>query len=128
MNPLHNMIKDIGISFDTVYGFKGTRERDGSKLDDYFTMDGSRYEFDLRLKSKDGWEQFDTNQDAGYFGVWINRDARMTVTYAEGDLTIKYDIPDMEKEYKDMCDFYGKAPAWATTIDNDGTVTKHYSR
>tara|TARA_Y100000310_G_scaffold344999_1_gene461063 strand:- start:2812 stop:3198 length:387 start_codon:yes stop_codon:yes gene_type:complete len=128
MNPLHNMIKDIGISFDTVYGFKGTRERDGSKLDDYFTMDGSRYEFDLRLKSKDGWEQFDTNQDAGYFGVWINRDARMTVTYAEGDLTIKYDIPDMEKEYKDMCDFYGKAPAWATTIDNDGTVTKYYSR
>jgi len=128
MNPLHETVKDIGSDYYSLYAFNGTRERDGAKLDDYFTMDGCRYQFDRLLRSRDGWEQFDTDQDARYFGVWINRDARMTVTYAEGDLTIKYDIPDMEKEYKDMCDFYGKAPAWATTIDNDGTVTKHYSR
>lgn len=33
----------------------------------------------------EGWEQFDTDQDAEYFGFWVNTRERLTLTYAEGD-------------------------------------------
>lgn len=32
-----------------------------------------------------GWEQFDTDQDAPYFGVWVNRRTLQVLTYCEGD-------------------------------------------
>ena len=130
MNPLHKQIIEIGDDQFTRYDCRGTAREftNGAKIDDYFTQDGSRYTFDKMLSSKDGWRQFDTDQDAWYFGVWYNMDKKMTVTYAEGDVHVKYDIPDMDVEYNEMCKFYGKAPAWCTTIDEDGTVTKHYSR
>ena len=107
---------------------KQTREVDGATLDDYFTSDGNRYMFDTTLSSNDGWEQFDTDQDAWYFGVWVNNSKGMTVTYCEGDVMIKHGIPDMKKEYDDLCECYGKAPPFATAYDEDGTVTKYYSR
>ena len=37
---------------------------------------------------RDGWKQYDTGEDASYFGVWVNEDKRLTLTYAEGDVTL----------------------------------------
>lgn len=35
-----------------------------------------------------GWQQFDTDQDAHYFGVWLNPRERVTLTYCEGDWSL----------------------------------------
>lgn len=51
----------------------------------YPWMGGSRYPFDEHLK---GWEQFDTPQDASYYGVWTSVDRRAVVSYAEGDVCL----------------------------------------
>ncbi|KKL07566.1 hypothetical protein LCGC14_2584760, partial [marine sediment metagenome] len=49
---------------------------------------GDRYIFDFKICSpRDGWQQYDTSQDAWYFGVWIHPEGRVTITFAEGDLS-----------------------------------------
>lgn len=35
--------------------------------------------------SKEGWLQYDTDQDASYYGVWVNPTKFLTASYAEGD-------------------------------------------
>jgi hypothetical protein len=54
---------------------------------------GDRYYFDFDgCKNSDGWCQIDTEQDASYYGNWINPAARRAITFAEGDLAqIKFD-------------------------------------
>ncbi|KKK75288.1 hypothetical protein LCGC14_2875210, partial [marine sediment metagenome] len=56
------------------------------------------------------WKQYDTNQDAWYFGVWVHPEKRLVLTYAEGDLslvecpsveTFKAELAAMEKRYGD---------------------------
>lgn len=37
---------------------------------------------------KTDWKQYDTNQDAPYFGVWVNKTSLETLTYCEGDWTL----------------------------------------
>ena len=70
-----------------------------------------RYEFDFDDDfRKDGWLQFDTNQDAWYFGVWVNPKTFRTLTYAEGDviLTVCPDAEHYNAEVKSACEFYGE--------------------
>ena len=103
----------------------------GNTVTTGFVGSCDRYVFDTQLCTKEaGFEQFDTDQDAHYFGVWVSRDNRATVTYAEGDLTLvacaseegfKAEIADAEK-------FYGKAPPAFIGIDvGSGEVTEFYS-
>ena len=48
-----------------------------------------RYLYDLKVCTyAKGWAQFDTRQDASYFGNWVNPTARMLFNYAEGDTTL----------------------------------------
>jgi len=74
-------------------------------------MPGQRYTVDFAEDFKaEGWQQFDTDQDAHYFGVWVNRPKRMTLTYAEGDWTL-VECPTIETyraEIEDACRFYGE--------------------
>lgn len=51
----------------------------------YPWMGGSRYPFDENLK---GWEQFDTPQDASYYGIWSSTERKAVVSYTEGDVTL----------------------------------------
>ena len=38
-----------------------------------FIPEGDRYQFDFNLCSgARGWTQFDTDQDAWYFGIWVH--------------------------------------------------------
>ena len=65
-----------------------------------------RYRWDFNGESD--WEQFDTDQDAPYFGVWVNKKTLQTRTYCEGDLTI-VSCPDVEHfnaEIEDALKFY----------------------
>jgi hypothetical protein len=46
-----------------------------------------RYVYDFNHCSiEKGWAQIDTNQDAWYYGQWINPDRRQIFQYVEGDL------------------------------------------
>jgi len=87
-----------------------------------------RYKYDFNLCSpNEGWSQYDTDQDAWYFGVWVNLQERLIVTFAEGDEIICY-CPTSEgfkAELKAMSDFYGPPPPAFVCIDDNG-VTYHF--
>jgi len=90
--------------------------------------DGDRYIFDRLCSAAKGWKHYDTEQDAWYFGVWINAESRMTLTYAEGDIVL-VECPDeavFQAELAHMADFYGPPPPVATAILANGTITKIY--
>ena len=90
-----------------------------------------RYEFDFELcTSRNGWKQFDTQQDAWYFGVWVHPEKREILTYAEGDIT-RVICPTEESyhaELKSMTEFYGPPPWAFKTISADGQVTEYYDK
>jgi len=98
----------------------------GNHIDRGFRYNIDRYYFDFKAcHSSKGWEQYDTNQDASYFGIWINRDKRQILTYAEGDITL-VTCPTVEgfiKEIKSMNEFYGEAPPAFRCISRDGKIT-----
>lgn len=106
----------------------GTRDAELNERGNTITRhhrDDERYVVDFAPDfTAEGWEQFDTDQDAHYFGVWINHRQRLTLTYAEGDWTL-VECPAADTyraELDDCCRFYGEGKI-ATTIDTDGTVT-----
>lgn len=67
------------------------------------------FDFDDDFRAA-GWKQFDTDQDAWYFGVWVNPKTFRTLSYAEGDVTLVVcqDAEHYNAEVKGMCDFYGE--------------------
>ena len=82
-----------------------------------------RWDFDQKF-TEAGWEQYDTNQDAWYFGVWVNKKLLQIQSYAEGDITL-VKCPDVEHfnaEIKAMNEFHGEGFI-AKTIDTDGKMT-----
>ena len=91
----------------------------------HFELD--RYIFDVRCcASDDGWEQYDTDQDAHYFGVWVRLSTRETVTYAEGDIT-HVSAPTDEAfaaEMAGMAEFYGDPPPAFRVITGAGQLVE----
>ncbi len=90
-----------------------------------------RYAFDFDMcSSSHGWEQYDTSQDAPYFGTWAHERWRLVVTFCEGDLSL-VSCPTGDayrRELASMAETYGDAPHYATAIDMDeGTVTRLYA-
>lgn len=53
----------------------------------------NRYTFDFGVcHTSKGFAQIDTEEDASYYGNWINPTALMAIRYAEGDVdTFKFD-------------------------------------
>ena len=107
-----------------------TNER-GNIIERSFESESDRYKYDFELcKAKDGWIQYDTDQDAWYFGIWVNPDKRVILTYAEGDLT-RCTCPTEDSyhaELKSMADCYGDPPPAFKVIDSDGTLTHYYDK
>ena len=91
-----------------------------------------RYKYDFKVCShRDGWVQYDTDQDAWYFGVWVHPLRQEILTYAEGDVTkVKCTSMDSYKrELEAMSKFYGPPPPAFICIDIDKkTVTKVYDK
>lgn len=104
--------------------------RHGSTVERSFVCDGDRYHFDFVLCTPaKGWQQYDTDQDAWYFGVWVNREERKTLCFAEGDITITTSPTEeiFEAELAAMAEFHGSPPPAFVVIDTDsGQVTEHY--
>ena len=97
----------------------------GNEVIRSFIFNGERYhwDFDQDFNSQ-GWEQYDTSQDAWYFGVWVNKKLLQIQTYAEGDLIlVKYpDVEHFNAEIESMNRFYEEGFI-AKTIDADGKMT-----
>ena len=74
----------------------------------------------------EGWQQFDTDQDAAYFGVWLNPVHRVILTYAEGDWSLE-ECPTVE-HYNDaigrLCECYGTGRI-ALCIGADGSAVEY---
>lgn len=73
--------------------------------------DTERYLFDFDHQfHAAGWLRFDTDQDAWYFGVWVNPKTFRTLSYAEGDvsLVVCADKEHYNAEVESMCQFYGE--------------------
>ena len=101
----------------------------GTAIHDGFIENGDRYAFDFHHCRADGWEQYDTDQDASYFGVWVNEAKRETFTYCEGDtsLVVCSSLDGYRAELLHMAGFYGKAPPVCVTYGEDGARTEHYA-
>jgi hypothetical protein len=88
----------------------------------------NRYHFDFGPCSGNGWRQYDTKQDASYFGVWVHIEKRMTVTFSEGDLSVVVcpTIETFRAELEDAAKTYGDPPPAFKAIADDGTVTHYF--
>lgn len=85
---------------------------------------GNRYQFDFNIcPASDGWVQYDTDQDAWYFGVWIHPEHLLIVTFLEGDLQIVVcqDKHTYRREIERMNEFYGRAPAFVVIGEDEIT-------
>jgi hypothetical protein len=115
----------------TVYDYVNDEERTnkhGNKVCDGFLLNGERYEFDFGPCSGGGWIQYDTKQDAPYFGIWVNVEERLVFTFAEGDTSL-VTCPTVESfraELASMQEFYGDPPPMAIVFSEDGTRTEYY--
>ena len=88
-----------------------------------------RYTYDEAL-CPTGWQQYDTNQDASYFGTWVHVIGSKVFCYAEGDRTL-VTCPTPEAfaaELQDMAAFYGDPPPAYIVVDRAGRVTKVYDQ
>jgi hypothetical protein len=94
----------------------------GNEVACAFFMERERYHYDEKLGA--GWYQYDTDQDAPYFGCWVNAELRQIVTWCEGDesRTTCPTVESFQAELDGMAECYGPAPSAARAIGADGSV------
>jgi hypothetical protein len=83
-----------------------------AKITRGFENDGDRYFYDFEAcHFKLGWAQVDSNQDAWYYGNWINPLTLKLMSYAEGDTTLTEceDDASFVKEVREHCDWQKSA-------------------
>jgi hypothetical protein len=79
--------------------------------------------------SSEGWLQFDTDQDAPYFGQWVNPKKFMTLCYCEGDwqLVTCLDKEHYNVEIRSAIEFYGEGEI-CTFIDPETKTSTIYKQ
>lgn len=87
--------------------------------------DAERYAIDFAEDFKaGGWKQFDTSQDAWYFGVWVNPSRLGVLTYCEGDWS--FEVCPGKDQYnaliRSMCECYDDGYV-AKSIDVESGIT-----
>ncbi len=85
-----------------------------------------RYLFDFNIDLGE-WEQLDNDNDAWYFGVWVNRTRLRILQYVEGDVIFTQcaDAEGYDPEIAALCAFYDPAPS-VIAIDGGGKATAYY--
>ena len=86
-----------------------TNERGNLIREAFAGRDRYLWDFDKDFTA-DGWQQYDTDQDAHYFGMWVNPKRLETFTYCEGDveLVICSDVEHYNAEIANANEFYGE--------------------
>ena len=102
------------------------RENRSAKIYERFD-NASRYEIDFSLTP--GWLQYDTDQDADYFGAWVNPSDLLILTYCEGDWElVVYQSPILyDDQLTHMGEFYGVGHI-AKVLDESGITTYRQDR
>ncbi len=101
----------------------------GNTIERGFELYSDRYKYDFRIcTAEKGWKQYDTAQDASYFGIWVNVQERKIFTYAEGDTTLITcpTIESLRAELESMAKFYGDPPPAWIVYDTAGNRTDIY--
>ncbi|MGN4982266.1 hypothetical protein ACTFBY_12840 [Aeromonas dhakensis] len=72
-----------------------------------------RYYYDRTLLPQ-GWQKYDTEEDAWYFGIWINTEKLETFTYAEGDThhVIAPNVEAFRAQLARLYQYHQQAPAF----------------
>ncbi len=81
----------------------------GTRKHYYHVAMSDRYVFDFgHCGGNSDWYQYDTKEDASYFGNWVNPVTLETVSYAEGDvcLTRCASPEDYAREIGEMDNFF----------------------
>jgi hypothetical protein len=101
--------------------------RDGSAIRRMF-LPSERYVIDFDDELRRAWKQYDTDQDAHYFGTWVNLETREVLTYAEGDWSLETmnDNDAMRACLERMASLYGSPPPAMVAYDANGTRTEVY--
>jgi hypothetical protein len=84
-----------------------------------------RYAIDFAKDyAESGFQQFDTDHDAHYFGVWVNPKTYQVLTYLEGDWTLVVcNGPERyNREIQGCINFYDEGYI-AKNIDENGDTT-----
>ncbi len=91
-------------------------------------MSTDRYVVDT-AKDRAGWKQFDTDQDAPYFGYWVNPWTLQTLSYTEGDwyLVECEHLGQYNDQIQRACEFHGPGSV-ATVIDDDAVTVYRQDR
>lgn len=92
-----------------------------------FHFGRERYHYDAKLLAE-GFKQYDTDQDAWYFGVWVHLERREIVSFAEGDEDV-VTCPTQESfvaELRHMQEFYGDPPPAIRVITDKGDLVHLY--
>ncbi|MFR9702470.1 hypothetical protein ACL00O_08220 [Aeromonas sanarellii] len=86
-----------------------------------------RYYYDRALLAQ-GWQQYDTEEDAWYFGIWIHTEKLETFTYAEGDTShvIAPNVAAFRAELARLYQYHPQAPAFISIDPEAGIVTHHF--
>lgn len=112
VNAFCDRLKAVGTQGETGIGSRIYRFTEGG---------GERYLIDFADQfTAEGWMQFDTDQDASYFGVWVNPQRRAILNFCEGDWSVQEadSIEVYNAEIAYMCQFYGEGfIAKAITVD-----------
>jgi hypothetical protein len=99
------------------------------KIERAFYSHRERYHYDFeKCKRSDGWIQFDTKEDAHYFGIWVNPEKMQVLTWAEGDEILETAESETEfhEHLKSMAECYGEPPPAFITIDKNGQVMHYF--
>lgn len=112
---------DVNAQDNTVYRWSRYDFDDVDEMNRYFFDSG------LCAHSR-GWQQYDTQQDASYFGYWVHPTDLLTFTYCEGDLHLVVcpTVGSLRSELARSAEFYGDPPPCALMFGNDGVLTKVY--
>lgn len=130
--PGHGFATRVMKEISEEDGFKGWTKEE--KTDDVTLysgfLDASRYLFDAGICRAEGWKQYDTTQDAWYFGIWVHVGEMVVVSYVEGDVIVK--VADSREAFKaeleEMAEFYGEAPPSIYAVSGSGTITAYVDR
>ena len=104
-----------------------TKNTEGNQVSRMFLPD-ERYCIDFSPSFKlEGWKQYDTDQDAHYFGVWVNPVTLKTLTYAEGDWSLVEcaDKAAYNTQIDSMSEFYGEGYEFKAIDGETGSITEY---
>lgn len=96
----------------------------------HYTMENmqDRYVVDFCPAFKsEGWIQFDTDQDASYFGFWVNPSLRRELNFTEGEwkATQHLTAEGYNASVRHSMEYYGTTPAFVA-IDIENKVQTNY--